>query len=116
VRPTTPPRSTHATGPLVSLRSAAATQMIDAEDRTVRVVGPVSPPYSAIIVEARYRRADWPNAWILTHWRIDAGCGYGFSEWRKIHRNRRRDLGALRLVTIMSNEQITEAQKEDRVC
>jgi hypothetical protein len=48
---------------------------------------------TTIICEAKYRKACWGD-WIMTHWRIDAGTGHGFSEWHKVHGNQKRTVQA----------------------
>lgn len=51
-----------------------------------------------IRVEGRYRRADWGNAWILTHWRVRHKHGAEFGEWHRVHGNQRKDCAGLKLI------------------
>ena len=50
---------------------------------------------NGIQIEGRYTFDG--DKWVLKEWRIDAGCGYGFSEWYRVHGNRKRDYGVLKL-------------------
>ncbi len=52
------------------------------------------------------------KCWTLTHWRIRSGKNTEFSEWKKVHGNRRQQCGGFRLFTDPTEEEYAKFGSE----